>query len=227
MYHTGEPYGHVYWAPGLALHEWHYDEASGTFGDGARVPQWIILQRSPLIHYSSFPRRSSASCAIGTSWCAAFPVTADGSDRLYDQQDAFFLPLDGLAGIERPGPSYEIYRSQDGSWSGPRRPSSERWLRIALPVVVASRRSSSGRGGSPGIPGCWGTRFAIGKSRSGRSRNLPLVGPATHVHGYTIGPAFYWVLWAIRVVFGPWFENLPHAGGIGQAALQSAVDALC
>jgi hypothetical protein len=56
--------------------------------------------------------------------------------------------------------------------------------------------------------------------------HLPLVGPATHVHGYTIGPAFYWVLWAIRVVFGPWFENLPHAGGIGQAALQSAVDAL-
>jgi hypothetical protein len=55
---------------------------------------------------------------------------------------------------------------------------------------------------------------------------LPLVGPATHVHGYTIGPAFYWVLWVIRVVFGPWFENLPHAGGIGQAALQSAVDAL-
>jgi hypothetical protein len=54
---------------------------------------------------------------------------------------------------------------------------------------------------------------------------LPLVGPATHVGGYTIGPAFYWVLWTIRVVFGPWFDNLPHAGGIGQAALQSAADA--
>ena len=25
---------------------------------------------------------------------------------------------------------------------------------------------------------------------------LPLVGPATHVGGYTIGPAFYWILWA-------------------------------
>jgi len=55
---------------------------------------------------------------------------------------------------------------------------------------------------------------------------LPLVGPPTHVGGYTIGPAFYWILWVLRVLFGPWFDNLPHAGGIGQAALQSAADAL-
>jgi hypothetical protein len=56
--------------------------------------------------------------------------------------------------------------------------------------------------------------------------DLPLVGPATHVGGYTIGPAFYWILWAIRVVIGPWYQNMPHAGGIGQAILQSAADTL-
>ncbi len=56
--------------------------------------------------------------------------------------------------------------------------------------------------------------------------SLPLLGPATHVGGYTIGPGFYWILWLIRVIVGPWFEYLPHAGGIGQAALQSAVDVL-
>lgn len=56
--------------------------------------------------------------------------------------------------------------------------------------------------------------------------DLPLVGPPMHVGGYTIGPAFYWILWAIRVVVGPWFHNLPHAGGIGQAMLQSAADTL-
>ena len=56
--------------------------------------------------------------------------------------------------------------------------------------------------------------------------SLPFVGPPTHVHGYTLGPAFYWILWAIRVTVGPWFHNLPHAGGIGQALLQSAADAL-
>lgn len=56
--------------------------------------------------------------------------------------------------------------------------------------------------------------------------SLPLLGPATHVGGYTIGPAFYWILSTIRIVLGPWFENLPHAGGIGQALLQSGADAL-
>jgi hypothetical protein len=56
--------------------------------------------------------------------------------------------------------------------------------------------------------------------------DLPLVGPPTHVGGYTIGPAFYWILWTVRVTLGPWFDNLPHAGGIGQAAILSAADAL-
>jgi len=56
--------------------------------------------------------------------------------------------------------------------------------------------------------------------------DLPLVGPATHVGGYTIGPAYYWIMWAVRVVVGPWFDNLPHAGGYGQAAIESAADVL-
>lgn len=56
--------------------------------------------------------------------------------------------------------------------------------------------------------------------------DLPLVGSPTHVHGYAIGPAFYWILWAIRVTIGPFFDNLPHSGGIGQAFLASAADAL-
>jgi hypothetical protein len=56
--------------------------------------------------------------------------------------------------------------------------------------------------------------------------DLPLVGPPTHVHGYTIGPAYYWIMWAIRVTVGPWFDNLPHGGGIGQAIVESAADAL-
>jgi len=55
---------------------------------------------------------------------------------------------------------------------------------------------------------------------------LPLIGPPTHVGGYTVGPAFYWILWSIRMGVGPFFHNLPHAGGIGQAAIQSAADAI-
>jgi hypothetical protein len=60
----------------------------------------------------------------------------------------------------------------------------------------------------------------------GPFRELPLVGPPTHVGGYSLGPASYWLMWAIRVVLGPWFDNLPHAGGYGQALIESAADAL-
>jgi hypothetical protein len=41
---------------------------------------------------------------------AAFMASPPHAGRIYDQQDAFFLPLEGLAGIERPGPNFEIYR---------------------------------------------------------------------------------------------------------------------
>jgi hypothetical protein len=33
-------------------------------------------------------------------------------------------------------------------------------------------------------------------------------------------------MWAIRLIVGPWFNNLPHGGGIGQAIIESAADAL-
>jgi len=56
--------------------------------------------------------------------------------------------------------------------------------------------------------------------------HLPLIGPPTGVGGYTIGPAFYWILWGIRVLVEPWFHNLPHGGGVGQAVLDSGADAL-
>ena len=55
--------------------------------------------------------------------------------------------------------------------------------------------------------------------------SLPLTGPHSNLGGYSLGPIFYWVLWAIRVTLGPAFGNLPHVGGAGLAALQSAADA--
>jgi hypothetical protein len=56
--------------------------------------------------------------------------------------------------------------------------------------------------------------------------DLPLVGPVTHLGGHPPGPAFYWALWFIRITIGPWFDDLPHAGGIGQALFHSAADVL-
>jgi hypothetical protein len=60
----------------------------------------------------------------------------------------------------------------------------------------------------------------------GSWRQLPLGGGPSSAGGTTIGPAFCWVMWAIRQLVGPWTQNLPHAGGIGLSVIQSAADAL-
>jgi hypothetical protein len=101
-----------------------------------------------------------------------------------------------------------------------------RWLRLTLPAATFTLTF---------IARVWhiNRHFAMLEDQIrdwgialGSFTSLPLVGPPTHFGGYTIGPAPYWILWSIRVVIGPWFENLPHGGGIGQALLQSGADAL-
>ena len=55
---------------------------------------------------------------------------------------------------------------------------------------------------------------------------LPRVGTPTSQGGFCLGPIFYWTLWFIRITIGPFYENLPHAGGIGLAAIHSIADAI-
>ncbi len=55
---------------------------------------------------------------------------------------------------------------------------------------------------------------------------LPLVGTPSTAGGNTLGPVYYWVLWLIRVILGPFVHNLPHTGGIGLSAVQSIADAV-
>ncbi len=57
-------------------------------------------------------------------------------------------------------------------------------------------------------------------------RELPGVGTPTSQGGHCLGPIFYWTLWFIRITIGPFYENLPHAGGIGLAAIHSIADAI-
>jgi hypothetical protein len=55
--------------------------------------------------------------------------------------------------------------------------------------------------------------------------DLPLVGAPSTAGGRGFGPAYYWLLWLGRVTIGPFADNLPHAGGITVALLQSIGDA--
>ena len=54
--------------------------------------------------------------------------------------------------------------------------------------------------------------------------DLPLTGAPSTAGGRGFGPAYYWILWIGRVLVGPFASNLPHAGGIWIALLQSVAD---
>ena len=58
----------------------------------------------------------------------------------------------------------------------------------------------------------------------GSITELPLTGAPSTAGGRGFGPAYYWLLWLGRVTIGPFMDNLPHAGGITVALLQSIAD---
>jgi hypothetical protein len=59
-----------------------------------------------------------------------------------------------------------------------------------------------------------------------RFGDIPLGGVPSLTGGTTLGPVFYWFMWAAARTIGPFVDYLPHAGGFGLAALQSAADAV-
>ena len=59
----------------------------------------------------------------------------------------------------------------------------------------------------------------------GSITDLPLVGAPSTAGGRGFGPAYYWLLWLGRATIGPFLDNLPHAGGMTVARLQSIGDA--
>jgi 4-amino-4-deoxy-L-arabinose transferase-like glycosyltransferase len=93
---------------------WDYDAAAGRFtGKGGELPQWLVLYDSPLPAYTVMPDglRDLASSRYRLEY-ALRPV-GEGRGGLYDQQDAFFMPITGFQAVERPGPAIFIYRRVD------------------------------------------------------------------------------------------------------------------
>jgi hypothetical protein len=104
--------------PQLHLNESGYDAATGQFTRDGRPPDWIIVQRSPLILYSRVPEGVERIVRERYDLVRAFPVEIGAGVRIYDQQDALFLPLQGLDGVERIGPGFDVYRLRGGARSG-------------------------------------------------------------------------------------------------------------
>jgi Dolichyl-phosphate-mannose-protein mannosyltransferase len=112
---TAEIYGRLWlpeWDGRLGYPQYTYDEPAHRFahlpGDG--WPDVIVLARSPLRQYA--PTHAGLDEDVRRrGYTLAHRVVAYDERRRnhYDLQDAFFVPLEGFRGVERPGPNIEIF----------------------------------------------------------------------------------------------------------------------
>ena len=114
VYQSGEIYGHVPLASGgrpATLRTATFNPGAGTFDP--TDPDFVLVQRSPLVLYSDVPPALQRALDERYAIVRTFPAD-DGRPvpRVWDQQDAFYLPIDGLAGIVRPGPAFDLYRKR-------------------------------------------------------------------------------------------------------------------
>jgi len=97
-----------------------YDAATDAFiGDKGSPPDWLVLHESPLSNYTPTP--AALRQLAQRSYQLVHTVRGDRTSEtaVYDRQDAFFLPLAGFSGVDRPGPTIHIYhRVDDGGVSG-------------------------------------------------------------------------------------------------------------
>jgi 4-amino-4-deoxy-L-arabinose transferase-like glycosyltransferase len=113
IYQSGAAYGHVPFdvsRPQFVVDECTFDEATNEFAPSGTLPAWIILPRSPLVVYSHVPEGVERIVQARYDLVLRIPATTDDHPRVYDQQDALFLPLSDLSGVFRLGPSVEVYR---------------------------------------------------------------------------------------------------------------------
>jgi hypothetical protein len=112
---SGSIYGYAQldnriWVP------WTWDRNRKIFMEKSRQaegrPDWILVQDSPLPSMTQDAVKTFL--AEGYTQVEQFPAFSAGPRRIYDQQDAFFVPFAGFSGVERPGPNFTLYRRAAG-----------------------------------------------------------------------------------------------------------------
>ena len=112
---SGSIYGYAQldnriWVP------WTWDRNRKTFlvknrrAEGR--PDWILIQDSPLP--SMTQDVVNQFLTEGYAEVKRFPAFSAGPRRVYDRQDAFFVPFAGFSGVDRPGPNFTLYRRAPG-----------------------------------------------------------------------------------------------------------------
>jgi 4-amino-4-deoxy-L-arabinose transferase-like glycosyltransferase len=95
---------------------WEFNETRTTFESGplsaAEWPRWIVVQESPLEAYSRLPAAVQEGL-VRYDMRQSFRAVDMRAPHVYDQQDAWFLPLAGFAGVGRPGPNVYFYQRRE------------------------------------------------------------------------------------------------------------------
>jgi len=71
-----------------------------------------VILESPLLIYTTIPEAVREGLKQYQLRYAVKAVDLNAA-RVYDQQDAWFLPLDGFERLGRPGPNVSIYERRD------------------------------------------------------------------------------------------------------------------
>jgi hypothetical protein len=119
IYQTGSHYGR----PDLTqrgeppnLSVLRYDEAARVFrtdgGQPVERPDWLVVQEHPLTLYSRVPDVIQAMLPH-YDLRQVFSAIDMQAWHVFDQQDAWFVPLAGFAGVSRPGPNLSVYSRRD------------------------------------------------------------------------------------------------------------------
>ena len=74
--------------------------------------QLVVIQHSPLAAYPGVPEGALPALRASYRSIKLFPVEqpSDEPPPVYDEQDAFFAPLDGFDHLSRPGPAFEVFQ---------------------------------------------------------------------------------------------------------------------
>ncbi len=109
---SGSAYGHAQFDPSHRYQVWVWDRREHIFKlnkvPAAGQPDWILLQESPLP--SETQPVVKEFLTKDYVLVQNFVALSIDDTHVYDQQDAFFVPVAGFAGIERPGPNFAVFR---------------------------------------------------------------------------------------------------------------------
>ena len=120
LYQTGVFYGHLEPQPPDRYPEVGFHESSGRFdldeNSSERLPDLVVVLDSPLTIFSTVPKTLERVLETRYVQLAAFGASRPerAAQGIYDQQDAFYVPLANFESLKRPGPDVRIFVRRSG-----------------------------------------------------------------------------------------------------------------